>query len=136
MLAQVIYLSDRAPKCSDEEITKILETSRINNGQKNITGVLLYSKTKFIQVLEGDKNDILALYDEIKKDERHRNVAMISLSPIKERFFPSWQMGEKKFDTESVEFISKINAEDRNEFKEILDGKKQTNVFNIIKKLF
>jgi len=136
MLAQLIYVSVRTSKCTDTEIEKILEASNRKNGDKDITGVLLYSKTKFIQVLEGDKNDILALYDEIKKDERHRNVAMISLSPIKERFFPSWQMGEKKFDTESVEFVSKINADDRKEFKEILDGKKQTNVFNIIKKLF
>jgi len=55
MLSQIIYVSVRNANCSDEEIQKILESSNRNNGKLDITGVLLYSRNKFLQVLEGEK---------------------------------------------------------------------------------
>jgi hypothetical protein len=79
MLSQIIYVSVRNANCSDEEIQKILESSNRNNGKLDITSVLLYSRNKFLQVLEGEKDLILELYNKIKLDERHKNVIMISV---------------------------------------------------------
>jgi hypothetical protein len=82
MLSQLVYVSNRKPNCSGEEIEKILESCKKNNAPLNITGVLLYSETKFIQLVEGDAKVIAGLYDKIKKDNRHSNPMMISYNPI------------------------------------------------------
>jgi len=136
MLSQLIYLSYRNENCSDEEIEKILSVSIKKNETKQVTGVLLYSSSNFIQVLEGEKDELLAIYDKIKKDERHRMVVMISLRIIDKRSFPSWQMGSKKFDTNSYEFISKMEEQTVNEFKNLLKGDNQINAIDIINKFF
>jgi len=136
MLSQLIYVSVRTENCTDEEIQKILEASNRKNGDKDITGVLLYSQTKFLQVLEGEKDEILGLYDMIKKDDRHKNLIMISLAPIQKRYFPSWQMGSKKINTETYEFLTDMDAKSQAEFKALLNGKEQQNAILVINKLF
>lgn len=138
MLSRLVYISVRGANCDDAEIEKILESSVRNNGKIDITGVLLYSDTKFVQCLEGDYDQITELYETIKKDERHRNVILISLGNIKERAFPSWQMGSKKISLEDVNFNTKMSDDEKDEFKSILSGDKQQsqNVIDIIKKFF
>lgn len=138
MLSQLVYISVRSADCTDAEIQKILESSIQNNGKINITGVLLYSDTKFIQCLEGEYDLIIQLYDKIKTDKRHKNVMMITLSSIKERAFPSWQMGSKRISVDDVEFNTKMTETEKQEFKSVLSGETQQSqkVTDIIKKFF
>jgi len=136
MLSQLIYVSTRNASCSDDDIQKILEASNRKNGKLDITGVLLYSRNKFLQVLEGEKDLILELYNKIKLDERHKNVIMISLKGIEQRYFPSWQMGSKNMESQSYEFITNMTDNDKSEFNELLDGKTNENAISIINKLF
>ncbi len=138
MLSQLVYISVRSTECTDQEIEKILESSIHNNGKIDITGVLLYSDQKFLQVLEGEYKQIIELYDKIKEDKRHKNVVMLSLGGIKERNFPSWQMGSKKISLDDVDFNTSMTNEDKQEFKAILNGKKEQSqkVIDVIKKFF
>ncbi|PKP08705.1 MAG: bluf domain protein [Bacteroidetes bacterium HGW-Bacteroidetes-4] len=138
MLSQLVYISVRSAECTDQEIEKILESSIRNNGKIDITGVLLYSDQKFLQVLEGKYKQIIELYDKIKEDKRHKNVVMLSLGSIKERNFPSWQMGSKKISLNDVDFNTRMTDEDKLEFKSILSGKKEQSqkVIDVIKKFF
>ncbi|MEQ9165113.1 MAG: BLUF domain-containing protein, partial [Fulvivirga sp.] len=48
MLSQLVYVSNRKPNCTEEEIEKILASCKKNNPPLNITGILLYSDKKFI----------------------------------------------------------------------------------------
>lgn len=138
MLSQLVYISVRSAECTDKEIEKILESSIRNNGKIDISGVLLYSDQKFLQVLEGEFKQIIELYDTIKEDKRHKNVVMLSLGSIKERNFPSWQMGSKKISLDDVDFNTRMTDEDKQEFKSILSGKKEQSqkVIDVIKKFF
>ncbi len=122
MLSHLVYLSKRMPKCTAEEIEKILVSCTKNNALVNITGVLLYSETQFIQYLEGDYTAIMALYDKIKMDDRHGNAILISSAPIKERLFPSWQMGSKNLGKHGISFHAEVSQEDKKLFEEILNG--------------
>lgn len=74
------------------EMEELLEKARFNNQRDDITGCLIYYKGGFVQLLEGDKNKIEALYTKIKKDERHKNVTLFSDDEISERTFPNWGM--------------------------------------------
>ncbi len=138
MLSQLVYVSNRKPTCTQSEIDNILASCKKNNPSLNITGVLLYSDSKFIQLVEGDAKVIMSLYDKIKLDTRHSNPMMISYGPIKEKSFPSWHMGTKKILGNEVEFKTDITVEDKTVFNSILSGKEENGqkVLSLLKKFF
>ena len=138
MLSQLVYVSNRKPNCTSEEIENILASCKKNNPPLNITGVLLYSDKKFIQLVEGESDVIMPLYDKIKLDPRHSNTMMISYSPIKQKSFPSWHMATKDIPKNSVDFRTDITSEDKAVFNNILIGKEENGerVLNMLKKFF
>ena len=138
MLSQLVYVSNRKQNCSAEEIEKILESCKKNNPPLDITGVLLYSDTKFIQLVEGQAKVIMSLYEKIKKDPRHSNPIMIAYSPINEKSFPSWHMAKRDISRSDLEFKTDISGEDRRTFNAILNGKEEAGhkVLNLLKKFF
>ena len=138
MLSQLVYVSNRKPNCSAEEIEKILESCKKNNAPLDITGVLLYSETKFIQLVEGDAKVILGLYDKIKKDNRHSNPMMISYNAIAAKSFPAWHMAKRDISKTDLEFKTDISGEDKKIFNSMLNGKEESGqkVLNLLKKFF
>jgi hypothetical protein len=93
MLKYLIYISSAVELMGDAELEELLKVSRGNNKTKNVTGMLLYSEGSFIQVLEGEKDDVIAIYSVIKAGKRHKNVTTIMNGDSEERSFPDWQMG-------------------------------------------
>ncbi|MDO1450991.1 BLUF domain-containing protein [Rhodocytophaga aerolata] len=138
MLAQLVYVSSRKSTCSDQEIEKILSACQKNNPHVEATGVLLYSKDKFIQYLEGDSKQLLSLFDKIKQDSRHEQVRMISYGPIKEKAFPSWHMATKQLSKSEVEYKTHISIEDKKIFHQLLKGQQQegSKVLSLLKQFF
>ncbi len=138
MLSQLVYVSNRKPNCTEEEIEKILISCKKNNPPLQITGVLLYSDTKFIQMVEGDAKVLTGLYDKIKLDNRHSNPMMISYGPIKEKSFPSWHMGARKIVGSQVDFKTDITKEDKDVFNNLLNGREENGakVLGLLKKFF
>ena len=137
MLSHLIYVSQRKASCTETEIQKILDACIRNNGKADITGVLLYSETQFIQYLEGNYTKIIHLYDQIKGDTRHKSPVMVSSSPIKTRTFPSWQMGARKLGGD-IEYKTTLGPGERKVFVEILSGIKQHDqkALALLKKFF
>ena len=136
MLSHLVYVSIRKRNCTDKEITQILEACQKNNLARDITGVLLYSDTQFVQYLEGEYQEIIALYDHIKKDDRHHKAVMVSSCAIAKRSFPSWQMGAKKLD--KIIYNTIMDAADKETFEAVLAGQEQQSnkTIMLIKKLF
>lgn len=93
---RIIYLSTAIKMMSEKELNLLLEQSRSFNLKNNITGVLLYMDGDFIQVLEGEKEVITSLFDNIKKDNRHKGIICVFDSTIKKKQFPDWSMGFEK----------------------------------------
>lgn len=138
MLSQLVYVSNRKPNCTGEEIENILASCKRNNPPLNITGVLLYSDAKFIQLVEGDAKTIMGLYDKIKKDKRHAKPIMISYNPIRQKSFPSWHMGTRDISKPDIQFKTDISKDDKSIFESILSGKEENGqkVLNLLKKFF
>jgi len=78
---------------TDTELTTILVKSRENNLKKNITGMLLYAKGVFMQVLEGAEDVVNEIYEKIILDERHKNMIKLAIGTEDERIFSEWSMG-------------------------------------------
>jgi hypothetical protein len=138
MLAQLVYVSSRKSTCSDQEIEKILSACQKNNPHVEATGVLLYSKDKFIQYLEGDSKQLLALFDKIKQDPRHEQVRMISYGPIQEKAFPSWHMATKQLSQSDLTYKTDISLQDKKIFHQMLKGDQQegSKVLSLLKRFF
>ncbi len=138
MLAQLIYVSDRKETCTDQDVGKILVSCKKNNPAHGITGVLLYSEAKFIQMIEGESEAVTELYAKIKKDTRHSNAMMIAFGPIQERSFPSFHMGLRKIQGSEVDFKTEISTEEKKIFNSILTGQEENGmkVLELLKRFF
>jgi hypothetical protein len=100
---------------SDDELREMLKISRKRNEASGITGMLLYLEPFFMQVLEGEDNIIVQLFERIKKDPRHHKTSPIYRASIQDRRFQNWTMGFEKINNEKIEGFSdvlqKTNAE-------------------------
>ena len=56
--------------------------------------MLCFSGGIFLQVLEGGRSQVSALYNRISADPRHRDVVLLSYDEIGERSFAGWSMGQ------------------------------------------
>ena len=107
MLHSIVYLSSSTSDLTEGELSNILSTSRKNNTAVDITGILLYGKGSFIQVLEGERPKIERLFSKIKEDIRHTGVTRLLSMDIFERNFPAWRMGFKKMkDIEEIDLLN------------------------------
>ena len=61
-LHRLIYTSVRKAECDDQEISNILASAEKNNVHADITGILLHSKDRFLQYIEGEPQKIKSLY--------------------------------------------------------------------------
>lgn len=88
----LVYRSVTRPNLNAEDIVKLLETARNFNSKYEITGCLLFHNNEFIQILEGEKEVLLELYENIRKDERYTNVLLLSEEEKQDRIFENWSM--------------------------------------------
>ena len=91
-MIQLIYVSHAARRISKDDLQAILLTSIHHNSKKNITGLLLYDQGTFCQALEGEREDVHALFSKILEDDRHTGIIKIFDDEIQMRDFSSWSM--------------------------------------------
>ena len=77
---------------SNEAISHLIESSAKANKARKITGLLILSGNKFLQVLEGPYSDVNRLYGNIMRDTRHSDVELITFEPMESRYFDEWDM--------------------------------------------
>ncbi len=94
MLVRLMYASRAVDLVAEAELVTILQQSKKNNPGVGVTGVLCFSAGIFLQVLEGGRNAVSALYNKIAADARHKDVVILRYEEIDERSFGSWSMGQ------------------------------------------
>lgn len=97
-LIELVYVSAADHTMTSEELVKILQEARDNNPKLDVTGMLLYRDGFFLQVLEGEREVVYALYADIAKDPRHHHVLTVEATEIQQRSFPNWTMGFKNLE--------------------------------------
>src|SRR4051812_49758870 len=93
MLIQLIYASRAAPILGPADVKDILGASQRNNARLGVTGTLCLNNGIFLQVLEGDRTVVNALYHRILRDGRHKDPAVLDVQEIVARRFGNWAMG-------------------------------------------
>lgn len=98
----LIYISTAKHLLDNDELIDICTVSQSRNRLHGITGVLLYSDGTFIQLLEGETNDVELVFSSITNDNRHKNIIKLAHDPISYRAFPDWTMGFKTLKPEEM----------------------------------
>ncbi len=94
MMVRLVYVSRSGTAVDRRLIDAIISRSKNTNPAVGVTGVLCYTGELFMQVLEGGREAVNRLYNDIARDERHREVTLIEYTEITERQFANWTMGE------------------------------------------
>ena len=94
MLVRLMYASRVAEGLKPDALHAILKKSTTNNPTIGVTGVLCFSGSVFLQVLEGGRSQVSALYNRIATDPRHSQVELLCFEEIAERRFAGWSMGQ------------------------------------------
>lgn len=97
MIHQLVYYSrNTLPGDGRAMLTnmrEILSASQRNNSRDGITGFLIFDKTWFVQILEGERAQVTEAYNRIARDTRHSGTAIINVCDVPARLFPNWTMG-------------------------------------------
>lgn len=90
---RLIYTSISSEEIiSNDDLNALVQHSAENNQRENITGMLLLSGDRFLQVLEGGSKSVNRLYGKITQDPRHHDVELVSFESIGTSYFEDWNM--------------------------------------------
>ena len=112
----IVYMSEYIGGSSSmfSDIGDIISTSKKKNPERGITGILLYHQGKFVQVLEGEEEELRKLMKKIATDTRHTNVQILIDEDIPQRGFDQWNMDffnlsdKESLDYEAMKEISRL----------------------------
>lgn len=108
-LIHLIYASTETPYSDRQARLALLKKARENNAELGLTGMLLYERGNFFQVLEGPESVVLPLFAKICSDKRHDKVTKIIQEPIARRSFGDWTMAFSEVSREELASIDGIN---------------------------
>lgn len=93
-LLSLVYISRSALAVHGDAdaVDEIIRLSEIRNGPLRVTGRLIYTELHFAQLLEGPACAIAELMRSIRRDERHRDVTVVSEQRIVARKCKDWAM--------------------------------------------
>ncbi len=103
MIFQLLYRSTASQEFWPNDLFGLVEKSRTKNAARAITGMLVFHKNQFLQLLEGPEEAVRACFDVIQRDPRHHDIKVLLTEEVEERSFPQWTMGfERVSDTWSL----------------------------------
>lgn len=88
-------------------IADILAVSQRNNARDRLTGALVYSEGRFFQVIEGEAVDVDRLLKRVSEDGRHKDIKVVSRTPVEGRLFPDWSMSAPRISPEMAPLLKK-----------------------------
>ena len=100
------YVSTEALKFSEEALVALLSEARNANADRDVTGLLLYREGSFYQVLEGSESAVMATFQDIEGDPRHKEVRVLFNGETDAREFADWQMGFLNLDGVDMDTLS------------------------------
>lgn len=99
-LIRLVYVSNisKKSKLDPSLFEHIRSHAEDYNRKNNIKGMLCNNQTYFLQCLEGTKEKLLPLMDNIFKDDRHSKLKVTLLKPIDHYSFNDWRMHSLNLD--------------------------------------
>lgn len=94
-MRQILYVSSKTPR-ETISVGAILAQSHRNNTAAGVTGLLYTDGTRFLQVLEGEHEQVQETFERIRRDPRHQAVVILSDRIVADREFGGWSMAHRQ----------------------------------------
>jgi hypothetical protein len=92
-LYNLVYCSRSTAGVDMATVDRIIAVAQRRNPVNGITGLLVFGSGIFFQWLEGPRDRVTQLMNNIKRDARHDTIVPLSESEeVRERLFPDWAM--------------------------------------------
>jgi hypothetical protein len=91
-MRRIIYRSTASPDLDRSEMFRLLYHARVANEARGLTGVLIRTDDYMLQVLEGETWKLVATFEKIRRDLRHRQVEVIDERSISQATYPACTM--------------------------------------------
>tara|TARA_R110000824_G_scaffold60517_1_gene161684 strand:- start:875 stop:1279 length:405 start_codon:yes stop_codon:yes gene_type:complete len=88
-------MSSPTREMDDEEVQELLRRAKQNNDRDGITGILIHTRRRYLQCLEGEEARVEAAFARISLDRRHRAIIRLQSGTIDRRQFPGWALASK-----------------------------------------
>lgn len=92
MTYRIIYASNATSPLQTDDLEELLDQAMRRNAAQDITGALVYSEGMFLQILEGDRQVLEDLMNQIRRDLRHERVTVLQEGEVPGRTFGQWAM--------------------------------------------
>lgn len=110
-LYRAIYCSRVARQVRLADVEEIVARAAPRNAAKGITGLLVYTPSCFLQVLEGEESAVEETLARIRCDQRHHDVRILAQARVTERMFDGWAMVARQFHALSDQELQQLDAE-------------------------
>ena len=106
MVYHLIYFSKATRAMDARDLEDLLAESVAWNKNHSLTGILAYiegsldghSEGRFMQLLEGPRDEVVWIFNRIKKDRRHYGVTILNERDKQQLDFLGWSMKFEKLD--------------------------------------
>jgi len=88
----LIYVSRATRPLAAEELDALRKQATQANRGAGISGCLVYQDGEFMQMLEGPRETVFALFEQVRADARHTDVRLVVEAPAASRVFYDWGM--------------------------------------------
>jgi len=96
---RLIYRSIAEERVLDDDaLSKLANRAASNNRRFGVSGILILSDGRFLQVLEGQSKYVNRIYAKIVQDKQHHDVELISYEAVVKSEFHDWDMKLFKLD--------------------------------------
>lgn len=108
-LHALIYVSRACQPMTSDDLTKLREKAATTNRTAGISGCLLYRDGYFMQLLEGQRERVMSLYERIRVDTLHTDCRLVLESPVAMRAFRDWGMAMPNLSIAEPDGAIKVN---------------------------
>lgn len=93
-MISLLYVSRAVLPTNGRElaVAQIVDTARAANAIIGVSGALIFTGSRFAQVLEGEQDVVQQLFEQLCRDSRHTDVVKLAECPVEARRFGGWSL--------------------------------------------
>lgn len=91
-MLSLIYVSRMMMRSDEQAVAELARRAEIANSRLGITGLLLWNSLHFMQLLEGEGQQVMDVMTRIANDPRHTDIVYLRTEERATRECPDWGM--------------------------------------------
>ena len=92
LISCLTYQSRAVSRPTEGDLENLVKHARERNRNLGVTGMLLYENGRYLQTLEGPPAGLQTVWSSICRDDRHRDIEVLTEHVVSNRLFSDWDL--------------------------------------------